>query len=169
MTLLLSKIFFDRSDNVSFAAKGIPAPTFSQGFRSFDAEIGKYYHQVTDQADDKFNFAYLHRFCQAYIHAVRRIADRPTPPRWIAGDKYEPAFKQLYGGKIILSLSFGIERDTSASLKQGEVNPVSWMLHFACASFRHDRVRDTLHSLFCHSERSEESMHGCFVIWDYTL
>ncbi len=90
---------FDRSDNVSFAAQGIPAPTFSPGFRSFDAEIGKYYHQVTDQADDKFNFAYLHRFCQAYIHAARRIAERPTPPRWIAGDKYEPAFKQLYGEK----------------------------------------------------------------------
>jgi hypothetical protein len=90
---------FDRSDNVSFAAQGIPAPTFSPGFRSFDAEIGKYYHQVTDQADDKFNFAYLHRFCQAYIHAARRIAERATPPRWIAGDKYESAFKQLYGEK----------------------------------------------------------------------
>ncbi|MEM8568816.1 MAG: M28 family peptidase, partial [Bacteroidota bacterium] len=33
---------FDRSDNVSFAAKGVPAPTFSLGFRAFDAEIGKY-------------------------------------------------------------------------------------------------------------------------------
>lgn len=88
---------FDRSDNVSFAMKGIPAPTFSEGFRSFDAEIGKYYHQAADQPDENFNFAYLHRFCQAYIHAARRIADRAERPRWQSGDKYEPAFKRLYG------------------------------------------------------------------------
>ncbi|PIO47245.1 MAG: peptidase M28 [[Chlorobium] sp. 445] len=88
---------FDRSDNVNFAMKGIPAPTFSEGFRSFDAEIGKYYHQVADQPDEYFNFAYLHRFCQAYIHAARRIADRRERPRWQNGDKYEPAFKRLYG------------------------------------------------------------------------
>lgn len=90
---------FDRSDNVSFAAKGIPAPTFSQGFRSFDAEIGKYYHQLSDQADEHFNFSYLHKFCQAYIYAARRIADRPERPRWVKGDKYEAAFERLYGTK----------------------------------------------------------------------
>ncbi|MDW8465239.1 MAG: M28 family peptidase [Chloroherpetonaceae bacterium] len=88
---------FNRSDNVSFAAKGVPAPTFSEGFRSFNAEIGKYYHQPADQADENFNFSYLHRFCQAYIHAARRIADRPERPRWVKGDKYEPAFNLLYG------------------------------------------------------------------------
>ena len=42
---------FDRSDNVRFAAKGIPAPTFSLGFTAFDAEIGKYYHQPGDEPE----------------------------------------------------------------------------------------------------------------------
>lgn len=87
---------FDRSDNVSFAAKGIPAPTFSPGFRSFDEAIGKYYHQAIDNPES-LDFGYVHRFCQAYAHAARLIADRPTRPQWSAGDKYEAAGKSLYG------------------------------------------------------------------------
>ncbi len=86
---------FDRSDNVSFAAKGVPAPTFSPGFKSFDQEIAKYYHQAIDNPES-LNFSYLHRFCQAYTHTARLIADRPTRPMWIAGDKYEAAGKELY-------------------------------------------------------------------------
>jgi len=35
---------FDRSDNVNFAAKGVPAPTFSMGITAFDDAINKYYH-----------------------------------------------------------------------------------------------------------------------------
>jgi hypothetical protein len=87
---------FDRSDNVSFAQKGIPAPTFSEGFRSFDAKIAKYYHQARDQADENFDFQYLHRFCKAFIYSARLIADNPTPPQWTPGDKYEPIGKKLY-------------------------------------------------------------------------
>lgn len=86
---------FDRSDNVSFAAKGVPAPTFSPGFKSFDQEIAKYYHQAIDNPES-LNFSYLHKFCQAYAHTARLIADRPTRPFWIAGDKYEAAGKELY-------------------------------------------------------------------------
>lgn len=86
---------FDRSDNVSFAAKGVPAPTFSPGFKTFDAEIGKYYHQAIDNPES-INFSYLHKFCQAYAHTARLIADRPTRPFWVAGDKYEGAGKELY-------------------------------------------------------------------------
>jgi len=88
---------FERSDNVSFARKGVPAPTFSPGFRAFDEAIKKFYHQTTDQADENFDFAYLHRFAKAFIHTARRIADNPTPPRWKSGDKYEPIGKKLYG------------------------------------------------------------------------
>ena len=87
---------FDRSDNVHFAAKGIPAPTFSAGFKAFDAAIGKYYHQAIDNPES-LNFNYVQRFCQAYAHAARLIADRATRPQWSAGDKYEPAAKSLYG------------------------------------------------------------------------
>ena len=56
---------FDRSDNVAFAAKGIPAPTFSPGFKTFDEAIGKYYHQTIDNPES-LDFDYLKRFCQAY-------------------------------------------------------------------------------------------------------
>lgn len=87
---------FDRSDNVHFAARGIPAPTFSAGFKAFDAAIGKYYHQAIDNPES-LNFNYVQRFCQAYAHAAHLIANRPTRPQWSAGDKYEPAAKTLYG------------------------------------------------------------------------
>jgi hypothetical protein len=89
---------FDRSDNVSLARKGVPAPTFTPGFRSFtDEGVAQYYHQPADEADEHFDFAYLHRFSQAYAHAARRLADLAEPPRWVAGDKYEPAAQALYG------------------------------------------------------------------------
>ncbi len=87
---------FDRSDNVQFAAKGIPAPTFSAGFKTFDAAIGKYYHQAIDNPES-LDFNYVLRFCQAYARAARLIADRATRPQWSAGDKYEAAGKALYG------------------------------------------------------------------------
>ncbi|WP_420150728.1 M28 family peptidase [Spirosoma sp.] len=86
---------FDRSDNVNFAAKGVPAPDFAPGFKSFDQEIGKYYHQATDNPES-LNFNYVLRFCQAYAHTARLIANRPTRPQWSSGDKYEPAAKALY-------------------------------------------------------------------------
>jgi len=89
---------FDRSDNVSFAAKGIPAPTFTPGFKSFNEEITKNYHQVSDNPQT-LDFDYLLKFCQAFTHAARLIANKPIKPYWTAGDKYEPAAKALYSGK----------------------------------------------------------------------
>ncbi len=88
---------FDRSDNVTFARKGVPAPTYSPGFTSFDAEMGKYYHRPADQADEQFDFAYFTRFCKAFAHAARLIADMKERPRWRVGDAYEKAAKELYG------------------------------------------------------------------------
>lgn len=87
---------FDRSDNVSFAVKGVPAPTFSPGFKEFNAEILKYYHQVADEAES-VNFRYLAQYSKAYAYAARLIADKAEKPRWAEGDKYEPAGKALYG------------------------------------------------------------------------
>ena len=87
---------FDRSDNVSFAAKGVPAPTFSPGFKTFDAAIGKYYHQAIDNPES-LDYPYFTRFCQAYTYAARLIANRATRPQWSAEDKYAPAAKALYG------------------------------------------------------------------------
>ena len=86
---------FDRSDNVYFAAKGIPAPTYSLGFRSFDGEVTKYYHQAGDEAES-LDYDYLLKFFQSYVLSSRLIANDPQTPFWVAGDKYESAGKALY-------------------------------------------------------------------------
>ncbi|MDP5168691.1 MAG: M28 family peptidase [Bacteroidia bacterium] len=87
---------FDRSDNVSLAIKGVPAPTFSPGFSSFNSEINKYYHQVTDNPET-IDFDYLKVYCQAYAYTARLIANRDKAPTWNEGDKYAPAGAALYG------------------------------------------------------------------------
>lgn len=86
---------FDRSDNVSLAAKGIPAPTYSPGFTAFDDRINQYYHQVADEADS-VDFGYLLKYCQSYTYAARLIANEVKAPTWKSGDKYEKAFQKLY-------------------------------------------------------------------------
>ncbi len=87
---------FDRSDNVMFAQKGIPAPTFSLGYRSFDGDVTKYYHQPGDEADT-LDYDYLLKFFQSYVMAGRLIANDAQTPTWTKGDKYEAAGKDLYG------------------------------------------------------------------------
>lgn len=87
---------FDRSDNASFAQKGIPCVNYSPGMTTLDAEIMKNYHQVTDEAEG-LEFGYLTRFVQAFVETARLIADRDTVPFWVAGDKYEAVGKGLYG------------------------------------------------------------------------
>ncbi len=89
---------FDRSDNVNFAKEGIPAPTFTPGFKEFNGDIMKTYHQVSDNPET-IDFDYLLKFSKAFTYAARLIADRPTAPQWIKGDKYEDAAKKLYGIK----------------------------------------------------------------------
>lgn len=86
---------FDRSDNVNFARKGIPSPTFSLGFTSFSGDVTKYYHQAGDEADS-LDYDYLYNFFRAYVMAGRKIGNDPKTPVWTAGDKYEPASKELY-------------------------------------------------------------------------
>ncbi|MBG43253.1 MAG: aminopeptidase [Aequorivita sp.] len=87
---------FERSDNIHFARKGIPAPTFSLGFQSFDGDVTKYYHQPCDEANN-LDYDYLLKFFQSYVLAGRLIANDPKTPRWTANDKYEAAGKALYG------------------------------------------------------------------------
>ncbi|MEM9528447.1 MAG: M28 family peptidase, partial [Bacteroidota bacterium] len=89
---------YDRSDNVSFAAKGVPALTFSQGFAEMDEEIFKYYHQVTDNPES-IDMDYLREYCQIYTLAARLIANKDKRPYWVEGDKYEEAGDKLYGTK----------------------------------------------------------------------
>lgn len=86
---------FDRSDNVSFAKKGIPAPTYSLGFTSFSGDVTKYYHQPGDEAHT-LDYDYLLKFFSSYVLAGRKIGNDPMTPVWVEGDKYEPASKELY-------------------------------------------------------------------------
>ena len=86
---------FDRSDNVNFAKKGIPAPTFSLGFTAFDGDVTKYYHQPGDEAHT-LDYDYLLNFFRAYVLSGRNIANDPATPVWNSGDKYEAVSKTLY-------------------------------------------------------------------------
>ncbi len=86
---------FDRSDNVNFAAKGIPAPTFSMGFNAFDKEITKYYHQAGD-GPETLDYAYLEKFFKSYVYACRLIANTKKTPFWVKGDTYYEGGKTLY-------------------------------------------------------------------------
>jgi hypothetical protein len=86
---------FDRSDNVSVAAMGIPAPTFSLGMRKFDDEVNKRYHQLSDEVGN-FNLRYAMKYINAFILAAFYIANDPVQPSWVKGDKYEPQWKALY-------------------------------------------------------------------------
>jgi len=87
---------FDRSDNVNFAKKGIPAPTFSLGFTAFDEEIMKYYHNVEDEIES-IDLEYVTNYCKSFILSGRLIADDPKKPFWTKGDKYYDVGVELYG------------------------------------------------------------------------
>ncbi len=87
---------FDRSDNVNFAVKGIPAPTVSPGITGFSEEIQKNYHQVSDNPET-IDFDYLLTYCKVFSYLSRAIGNKAEAPKWKEGDKYEAAGKQLYG------------------------------------------------------------------------
>ena len=88
--------FFRRSDNIHFARQGIPAPTFTQGFRVFDEQIQRYYHNVEDEVET-LNFRYLNNYYRAYNLAVRLIGNDPERPWWQEGQPYLEAARELYG------------------------------------------------------------------------
>ena len=79
---------YDRSDNVNFARKGIPAPTFSLGFTAFDDEINKYYHKAGDHVES-FDLEYAQIYWKSYILGAQKIANWSERPKWVEGDKYE--------------------------------------------------------------------------------
>ena len=86
---------YDRSDNVSFAAAGVPAICFSPGATGFNEEIAHYYHQVTDNPDT-VDYDYLLKFSKAFSRAARLVGNEATRPWWVKGDKYEEAGIKLY-------------------------------------------------------------------------
>lgn len=86
---------FDRSDNVSFARKGIPAPSFGMGVSKFDDAIFRTYHQPSDEFET-VDMDYLYTFYRAYVYAGRLIGSMKETPFWLEGDKYYEAGKALY-------------------------------------------------------------------------
>ncbi len=90
---------FDRSDNVNFAIKGVPAPTFSLGFTAFDDEINKYYHQPGDEPQT-LDYDYLLKFFQSYVYSCRLIGNTNQSLFWKEGDKYYEVGKTLYENKL---------------------------------------------------------------------
>lgn len=86
---------FDRSDNVSFARMGIPALSYSPGFKAFDQALMKNYHQVSDEAET-LDFNYIYKYTESFIRTAKLIADAAKRPFWVDGDKYEEAGKSLY-------------------------------------------------------------------------
>lgn len=89
------EFLFNASDNVNFARRGIPAPTFSPGFKTFDMNTPKHYHRPSDEAGT-IDYEYFTKFVRAYARAARNIANLPEAPTWIEGDEYEQTAKELY-------------------------------------------------------------------------
>jgi hypothetical protein len=87
--------FYDRSDQVSFASKGVPAIKLQPGLAKMDDEIRKYYHRQADEVSS-LDFEYLTKFYRTFVYAVTLLANEPTPPFWVKDDKYEAAGKKLY-------------------------------------------------------------------------
>lgn len=87
---------YDRSDNVNFARKGIPAPSFTLGFTAFDDTITQYYHKAADETES-FDMDYATLYWKSYILAAQKIAETLEKPVWQTGDKYESVGKTLYG------------------------------------------------------------------------
>ncbi len=86
---------FDRSDNVNFAAKGVPAPTFSMGITAFDEVVNRYYHQAAD-GPETLDYDYLEKFFKSYVYACRLIGNTDQSVFWVPGDKYFEAGQELY-------------------------------------------------------------------------
>lgn len=85
---------YERSDNVSFAKKGVPSISFDPGYTAMDEEIKKYYHQPGDEPAT-IDFDYLTTYCKAYIYAVYLLAEKKDL-QWAEGDPYQVLGDALY-------------------------------------------------------------------------
>ncbi len=86
---------YDRSDNASFAKKGIPAVCYSPGISAFDEEIKKYYHRPADEVQS-LDFQYVAKYIKSFVYTAFLLANIESKPFWTEGDKYEASGKTLY-------------------------------------------------------------------------
>lgn len=90
-----SQNYYERSDQVSFASKGVPAVNFKMSMEAFDDRISKYYHQPSDQVDN-VDLDYIYKYWRAYIRSAELIGNWDQTPYWVPGDKFEAAGDELY-------------------------------------------------------------------------
>ncbi len=95
---------FYRSDQVNFAKKGIPALFIKPGTQYVEPlafDPGQYhtehYHQVSDEVNEYWNLAGAERDMRILFGAALRTANREEMPRWVEGNEFEVAWKELYG------------------------------------------------------------------------
>ena len=91
-----SQNYYERSDQVSFAKKGVPAVNFKMAMVAFDERISTYYHQANDEFES-VDLNYIHKYWKAYIRAAELIGNWDQRPYWLEGDKFEEAGNKLYG------------------------------------------------------------------------
>jgi Zn-dependent M28 family amino/carboxypeptidase len=87
---------YERSDNVNFAVKGVPAVDLAPGVKAFDKELFKYYHQPADEVSS-LDMNYIEKFHRSFVYGAYLIANAKERPMWVKGDKFEEAGKKLYG------------------------------------------------------------------------
>ncbi|HYI77612.1 MAG TPA: M28 family peptidase [Chryseolinea sp.] len=87
---------YERSDNLNFAVKGVPAVDLAPGVKSFDKELFKYYHQPADEVSS-LDMNYIEKFHRCFVYGGYLIANAKERPMWVKGDKFEEAGKKLYG------------------------------------------------------------------------
>lgn len=90
-----SQGYYERSDQVSFAKKGVPAVNFKMSMAAFDERISKYYHQPNDEFDF-IDREYVYKYWISYIRTAELIANWDQKPYWMPGDKFEEAGNELY-------------------------------------------------------------------------
>lgn len=92
---LLDKVIYEGTDAFNFIKKGVPSICFCPGFKSFNEELLKFYHQPADEVSS-LDFEYILKFYKAFVYSNYLIANDPKAPQWPAGDRYELIGKELY-------------------------------------------------------------------------
>jgi len=90
--------YYERSDQVSFAKKGVPAINYKMSMAAFDERISTYYHQPNDEFDS-VDLEYVYKYWISYVRSAELIANWSQRPYWMAGDKFEEAGNKLYDKK----------------------------------------------------------------------
>ena len=93
-----SQGYYERSDQVSFAKKGVPAINYKMSMAAFDERISTYYHQPNDEFDS-IDREYVYKYWISYIRTAELISNWDQKPYWMAGDKFEEAGDKLYSKK----------------------------------------------------------------------